>query len=280
MRLFAELLAMEYVGNIRKMKGEPLTPVRYKLPLFDVLEPAEDVAMNALIGQPIRLTFEGDIHCVITGKKIKKTYGDGMSYDAFMASPQAAPSIIRPELSRIHEGIALRDKDWEEAHHNQPHIVYLSRTSSIKVGVTRTTNVPYRWIDQGATEAITFAEVPYRQLAGLIEVAMKDFLTDKTAWQRMLKNEVLDDTDLLEKKEELLEELPEEFEAFISENDAITALDYPVLDYPKKVTSVKLDKLPVVEGTLVGIRGQYLIFGDGRVMNLRSHSGYRVRLEA
>ena len=269
---------MEFAGNIRKMKGIPGSPIQYSLPLYDILERGEQVDMNALIGHEITLRYDGEIHCTVTGKRIRKTYGDGMSYDAFMQSPLASPSIIRPELSRIHEGVALRDKEWEEAHHNQPHIVYLSRTSSIKVGVTRTTNVPYRWIDQGATEAIFFAEVPYRQLAGLIEVAMKDFLTDKTNWRNMLKGVVSDTTDLLEKKDELLEELPPEYQEFISDNDEITTLEFPLEQHPVKVASIKLDKTPLVQGKLAGIKGQYLIFSDGRVMNMRSHSGYRIRL--
>lgn len=266
-------------GNIRKMRVNPTKVISYTLPLYDLLEPGELVDMNALVGSDISMRFDGEIHCTVTGKKIKKTFSDGMSYEAFMQSPLGSPSIIRPELSRIHEGIALRDKEWEEAHHNQPHIVYLSRTSSIKVGVTRTTNVPFRWIDQGATEAIVFAEVPYRQLAGVIEVAMKDLVTDKTNWRNMLKGVVADTTDLLDKKDELLEELPPEYEEFISDNDEITTLRYPLEQHPVKVVSIKLDKLPMVEGKLMGIKGQYLIFSDGRVMNMRSHSGYRVILE-
>lgn len=269
---------MEVVGNIRKMKGRLEEQVKYTLPLYDNLNPAEEVEMNALVGQSLQIQFEGDIHCVVTGKKVKRTFGDGMSYDAFMKSPMAVESIVRPELSRIHEGIALRDKEWEEAHHNQPHVVYLSRTGGVKVGVTRVTNIPSRWIDQGATEAILFAETPYRQLAGLIEVEMKAYMSDKTNWRNMLRNLVTDDSDLLDKKEDLLDLLPEEYGDFISDNDEITKLDYPVQRYPEKVSSMKLDKLPLIEGTLNGIKGQYLLFDGGRVINLRSHSGYRIRL--
>ena len=111
-----------------------------------------------------------------------------MSYDAFKSSPLAVESIIRPELSRIHEGVALRDYDWEMAHHMQPHIVYLSKTAGIKVGVTRETQIPYRWIDQGAVEALILAKTPYRQAAGLIEVALKKHISDKTNWRKMLQN--------------------------------------------------------------------------------------------
>jgi hypothetical protein len=237
------------------------------------------VSMNQFIGQEISLQFENEINCVVTGKRIKKAYGDGMSYDAFMSSPMASPSIIRPELSRIHEGIALRDKEWEEKHHLTPHLVYLSLTSEVKVGVTRETNIPYRWIDQGAVEAIILAEVPYRQLAGAIEVALKEYRSDKTNWRKMLKNEY-DPTDLLDHKDELIAYLDEDLQQFISDNDEITKIKYPVMSYPIKVTSMKLDKIPLIEKKLKGIKGQYLIFSDDTVFNMRSHSGYKVTLEA
>ena len=180
---------MKLSGNIRKMKSALGDVVQYQLPLYNVLAPNHYIPLNELIGQKIRLTFENAIHCVVTGKKINKTFGDGMSYDAFMNSPEASPSIIRPELSRIHEGIALRDYEWEMAHHMQPHYAYLSNTSGLKIGVTRTTQVPTRWIDQGASQAIVIAETPYRQAAGLVEVALKNHLADKTNWQKMLKSD-------------------------------------------------------------------------------------------
>jgi hypothetical protein len=272
---------MRVNGNIRKMRTSLDGGVaQYQLPLKDVLDDHELVDMNALVGKEISMRFEGDINCVVTGKKIKKTFGDGMSYDAFINSPMAVESIIRPELSRIHEGIALRDKEWEEAHHNQPHIVYLSLTSGIKVGVTRVTNIPSRWIDQGAVEAILFAETPYRQLAGLIEVAMKDHIADKTNWRSMLKNVFVNETSLVETKEELLNELPEDYYDFVSDDDNVVKINFPVLEYPDKVSSLKFDKEPVIEGVLKGIKGQYLLLSGDRVINLRSHSGYRITLES
>lgn len=269
---------MTYTGNIRKMRTKLSEEVQYTLPLYDLIEPQEMISMNQFIGQEISLQFENEINCVITGKRIKKAYGDGMSYDAFITSPMASPSIIRPELSRIHEGIALRDKEWEEKHHLTPHLVYLSLTSEVKVGVTRETNIPYRWIDQGAVEAIILAEVPYRQLAGAIEVALKDYRSDKTNWRKMLKNEY-DSTDLLDHKDELIGYLDEDLQQFISDNDEITKIKYPVMSYPKKVTSIKLDKVPLIEKKLKGIKGQYLIFSDDTVFNMRSHSGYKVTLQ-
>ena len=252
--------------------------VEYSLPLYNVLEESEIVEMNPLVGQHIQISFEGEIHCVVTGKKIRKTFGDGMSYDAFMNSPQASPSIIRPELSRIHEGVALRDYDWEMAHHMQPHITYLSLTSDVKVGVTRETQIPTRWIDQGAVQALVLAETPYRQLAGLIEVALKSHVSDKTNWRSMLKNDH-PHADLYEIKDQLANYLSAELQQYVAQDEELVEIEYPVLDYPDKVKSVKLDKNPIIEGRLVGIKGQYLIFDGGIVINLRSHSGYKVSIE-
>jgi Protein of unknown function (DUF2797) len=195
-----------------------------------------------------------------------------------LKSPLASPSIVRPELSRIHEGIALRDFEWEQAHHNQPHIVYLSRTSGVKVGVTRASNKFSRWIDQGATEGIVLAETPYRQLAGLIEVALKEYLPDKTAWQSMLKNELRLDESMLDYKNRMIDLLPSEFGDFISDDDQVTTINYPVLRYPVKVKSVKLDQPVTLEFKLSGIKGQYLIFDNDYVLNIRSHAGYRIKL--
>lgn len=253
---------------------------QYLLPQMDILENTGTYFMNPLVGSEIKLTYLNEIHCVVTGKKIKQAFGEGMSYNAWMTSPQASPSIVRPELSRIHEGIALRDKAWEEEHHLQPHYVYLSKTSDIKVGVTRTINIPSRWIDQGATEAIILAETPYRQLAGLIEVELKNYLPDKTAWQAMLKNEKKDNTSLADKKNEMLDIIGNDYEHFIFDDDKITEIHYPVLRYPQKVKSLKLDNTPEIKGKLTGIKGQYLIFEDGGVFNIRSHAGYRVMITA
>ena len=182
-----------HLGNIRKMKtaleGEE---VQYGMVLNNNREKGEVISLNEHVGEKIYIEFQHQINCVVTGEKIKKAFGEGMSYDAFMNSPMAVGSIIRPELSRIHAGIALRDEEWERRNHLQPHYVYLSKTSGVKVGVTRSTQVPFRWIDQGAVEAMIIAETPYRQAAGLIEVALKDYVADKTSWQKMLKNDLND----------------------------------------------------------------------------------------
>ena len=271
---------MKWEGNVRKMASrvDSKGHVTYFFRGANVLEPMEEWSVNDVVGQRVAIRFVGDIHCVATGKKIKKTYGEGLSYDAFLKSPLACPSIIRPELSRIHEGIALRDEAWERANHLQPHIVYISQTSHLKVGVTRSTNVPSRWVDQGAVGAIVVANTPYRQLAGEMEVALKDLMSDRTQWRAMLKEAVLDEDALVEAKDACLEELGWTYESFFEVSDDVTALHFPVRAYPDKVKSTKLDKDPLLEGVLQGIKGQYWIFEDGRVWNVRSHAGYRVEV--
>lgn len=268
---------MQMEGNLRKMATELSDQVLYGLRLYDILEPQDIVPLNEVVGKDISIEFLHEIHCVVTGKKIKKAFGEGMSYDAFMNSPQASPSIIRPELSRIHEGIALRDFEWEMKNHMTPHTVYLAQTAGVKVGVTRNTQIPTRWMDQGAVKAIRLAETPYRQAAGLIEVSLKDHISDKTSWQKMLKNDI-EERDLIELKEEMRALVPANLQQYLSNNDNIVNLNYPVIAYPPKVTSLKLDKVPYLEKKLMGIKGQYLIFDDGSVLNIRSHSGYRVKI--
>lgn len=269
---------MNYSGNIRKMRTQLINgEANYWLPLYDVLQPNHLLPMNELVGKTISVQFEHAIHCVVTGKKIKKAYGNGMSYDAFQNSAQAVPSIINPELSRIHEGIALRDEAWEIAHHLKPHFVYLSKTAGVKVGVTRDLQIPTRWIDQGASEALIIAETPYRQAAGLIEVALKSYVADKTAWQRMLKGELTEDS-LLDKRDELLAYIPEELQQFVLRDAKVQTIKFPVFENPNSVKSMKLDKIPLFEKKLVGIKGQYLILDDNTVINIRSHEGYRISI--
>ncbi len=268
---------MIYTGNIRKMRTDLGDEVNYTLPLFDNLSSNHFISMNHYIGSMLKITFQGQINCVVTGKKIKKTYGEGMCFDAWKNSPLAVESIIRPELSRIHEGIALRDEKWETEHHLQPHYVYLTKTAGIKVGVTRATNIPFRWIDQGAVEGLVIAETPYRQAAGLIEVALKKHISDRTNWRKMLTNDIVQDT--LESTANLLmDKIPEELKEYIVYRDK-TIINFPVLSYPEKVSSLKLEKTPIIEEKLIGIKGQYLIFEHGKVINLRSHAGYLVSIE-
>jgi hypothetical protein len=249
---------------------------QYALPQMAILNYLGEHDVNQWVNHDLQIEFTGNIHCIATGKKIKKTYGEGLSYDAWLSSPLGNPAIIHPELSRIHEGIALRDKEWEEKYHNQPHVVYLSRTSGVKVGVTRSTNLISRWIDQGAVEGIILAQTPYRQLAGLIEVALKEHINDKTAWQAMLKGEFKDTLAMTAHKDAALQLLPEEFFDFVSADDTVTNIYYPLEKLPTKPQSLKLESHPVIAGRLIGIKGQYLLFENDSVFNIRAHAGYEI----
>ena len=255
-------------GTISKMKVDLQDEVKYTLILGD-----DAIDMNSLINKDIRLFWNGDIFCSACGKKTKNSFGEGFCYPCFQSAPEATECTIRPELCRAHLGEG-RDPDWEERNHNTPHIVYLAASDIVKVGVTRITQVPTRWIDQGASSAIRLAETPNRYEAGILEVALKAFFADKTNWQRMLKNEVDDSIDLVEEKWNLHDQLPEDLIQFFSENDEVIDINYPVLAYPTKVKSLSFDKTPTIEGKLVGIKGQYLIFEDGSVLNIRKHTSY------
>ena len=167
--------------------------------------------------------------------------------------------------------------EWAKRNCLQEHVVYLAKSSVIKVGITRGTQVPTRWIDQGASEALVFARTPNRYTAGLVEVAMKSYMTDRTNWRRMLKNEINPD-DLVERKLEVSGKLDPSLREFVTEDDTTVVIDYPVITFPEKVKSVGFDKLPRIEGKLLGIKGQYLLLDDDRVLNIRKHQGYLIHV--
>lgn len=265
---------MECVGQVRKMVTELGRPIQYQLPLSD-----HRVPMNELIGERIRFRYDGLITCVSCGRKTKKSFSQGFCYPCMRNAPEASECIIKPELCEGHLG-GGRDPEWELAHHVQPHYVYLAVSSAIKVGITREHQIPTRWIDQGASSAIRFACTPNRYLSGMIEVALKEHFTDRTNWRKMLKNEVLENAALPQVKAETSLLLSEEYQALVVPDDEVIALDYPVLEYPEKVKSVGFDKLPEIEGKLLGIKGQYLLLDDNRVLNMRKHTGYHIQLDA
>lgn len=262
---------MAFKGNISKMSASLGDPIQY------ILKLDEQIDMNAFIGKDLMIEWTSVINCTNCGKKTKSSFGQGFCYTCFTTAPQAAECILRPELCKAHLGQG-RDPEWEEANHNQPHVVYLAASSAIKVGITRLTQVPTRWIDQGASEALILAETPNRYEAGRIEVELKSMFTDKTHWQKMLKNDIDETIDLAETKWEIEEQLPSDITDCFTDDEDPVELIYPVVEYPVKVKSIKLDKEPKFKKKLVGIKGQYLIFDDGHVMNVRSHTGYEIIL--
>lgn len=264
---------MENSGNLLKMKTSfERGVVDYTL----VLENKE-INMNDLIGTPVSVEFEHQINCIKCGKVTPKSYGQGFCFPCFRSAPEADECILRPERCQAHLGIS-RDMEWSKSHCLTDHFVYLALSSGLKVGVTRATQIPTRWIDQGALKAVKIAKTPNRFLAGQIEVALKAFMADKTNWRNMLTNTIDEGVDLLKEKARIPELLDEELAAYLIDDDQMQELNYPVQEYPIKVKSMGLDKNPSIKGILKGIKGQYLIFDEGRVMNVRNHSGYRVTL--
>jgi hypothetical protein len=263
---------MRTLGILDKMPTSFINPVQYFLQLGN-----DKVAVNELVGHKLQLRWTGTIFCTVCGKKTRKSFGEGMCWNCFSTSAENSECIVRPELceAHLHKG---RDPEWEERNHNKPHFVYLALTDAPKIGVTRDSQIPTRWIDQGANKAIIIAQTPYRQLAGFIEVVLKEHYTDKTNWQKMLTNQVNDGIDLVEEKEKAVQLLPEQFQEFWYESDEIVELIYPVNEYPTKVSSLTLDKEKPIDLELKGIRGQYFIFEGGQVINIRRHSGYEVEL--
>lgn len=253
------------------MRTELGSPIHYHLTLGET-----ELEMNSLLGSIINLKFEGYqcLHC----ERYRKIYRQGHCYDCFYEQPQTADWIMRPELSKAHLGIEDRDLAFEQQVQLAPHIVYLALSSNIKVGVTRKTQVPTRWIDQGATAALEIVETPNRYLAGITEVALKQFVADKTNWRKMLKNEI-DQGDLLEMREQLAQHIPDEAKPYyLGDKTEQWSLDFPVNRYPVKIKSLNLSKTPEFQSRLVGIKAQYLIFENDTVFNVRGNEGTIVKL--
>jgi hypothetical protein len=265
---------MQLEGNILKMRAEYATPVHYFLPVGE-----NEILMNELIGREISMNFTGQINCISCGKQTKTSFSQGFCYNCLQTAPEASESVIRPELSKAHLGIA-RDMEWAIKHDLIDHNISLAVSGDVKVGVTRYHQIPTRWIDQGASAAIKLATTPNRHIAGVIEVFLKKHFTDKTDWRAMLKNEIAQNINLLEEKEKVYRLLPAELQKYFEPDNEITEIEYPVISFPKNIKSIGFDKTPIIEGILTGIKGQYLIFQDDSVLNIRKHNGYYLEIKS
>ncbi|GIZ10340.1 DUF2797 domain-containing protein [Flavobacterium sp. UMI-01] len=262
---------MQYEGVLAKMQTEFGNPIQYYLVFEDSF-----LNMNQVLNQELEIQLIG-YQCLNCNKK-KKIFRQGFCYDCFYSSAAVGDWIMKPELSTAHLGIADRDLVYEQKAQLQPHIVYLALSSEIKVGVTRKSQVPTRWIDQGANEAIAVVEVPNRYLAGITEVALKDHYADKTNWRKMLTN-AIEPVDLVGERMKLESLIPDEVkDYFVLDKYDLYQMEYPVLVYPNKVKSLSLDKTPTYKGKLIGVKGQYLMFEDGTVFNVRGSEGYVVQI--
>ncbi len=262
---------MRYEGVLRKMQTELNDPISYYL-----IFPGDFVYMNLLLDRRIGIRFLR-YQCLNCGEDLP-IFRQGFCRNCFFETPRAGEWIMHPELSTAHLGKEDRDLEFEKKMQLQPHVVYLANSSNVKVGVTRKSQIPTRWIDQGAHEAIEIVETPNRYLAGITEVALKEHVSDKTNWRKMLTNQ-LEDVDLAAWRDRLKAYIPEEALPYFIETTPETQLKFPVLQYPDKVKSLNLDKSPEYSGTLKGIKGQYLLFEDQTVFNVRGSEGYVVSLE-
>ena len=269
-------------GIVRKMSSRLDRPVAYGARLGD-----NEIALNPLIDKQLKLIFSGSIYCIHCNRKTNKSFNQGYCYPCFQKLAQCDSCIIHPERCHLEQG-TCREPAWGEKYCMQDHIVYLANSSGLKVGITRATQVPTRWIDQGATQALAIMRVRSRLQSGTLEMVFKQHVADKTNWRDMLKGKAteLDMTGERDKLlilcEEDIKELAARFGFFaisILKGIGPVSIDYPIKTYPEKIISLNFDKEPVVFGTLKGIKGQYLIFDSG-VINLRRFSGYEVELQA
>ena len=261
-----------YSGIITKLHVKYDNPIQYSFLIEDNL-----ISFNSLLNQNIRFHWTGKVQC-ICNKILSKFYRQNFCYKCYWNAPEASQSIFKPELCQADLGIEERDLEWEKKFQLSPHFVYLANSSGLKVGVTRKNQHMTRWMDQGASQAIVLAEVPNRRVAGLIEVELKQVLADKTNYRKMLMGKPVE-LNLLKEKEKCISFLPLEYKSFLQKGDVVTNINYPVLEYPKKVNSMSLEKNNSIGGRLKGIKGQYLIFENNMVFNVRAHTRFLVNFQ-
>lgn len=267
-------------GHLKKMHSLLDSPVQYRLILGD-----ETVELNTLINTPLKLIHTKQIQCIHCKRSIKKTYNQGYCYPCFISLAECDMCIVKPHLCHYAAG-TCRDASWGDEFCNQPHIVYLANSSHLKVGITRHSQIPTRWIDQGANQALPIFKSRSRHIAGLIEIAISQHISDKTHWQKMLKSDA-ETIDLIAYREQLVTLCQQELchinethgnDAFeLLSNDTIVEIRYPIEQYPTKIKALDFDKSPEIIGTLLGIKGQYLLLDSG-VLNIRKYTGYEIEL--
>lgn len=270
---------IEASGRLAKMPVVPDAPVGYTLRVGD-----HELALNPLLGRTIEITFSGEIRCIHCDRKTGKSFSQGYCSPCFKRLAACDSCIMSPEKCHYHLG-TCREPQWGETHCMTGHVVYLANSSGLKVGITRASQVPTRWIDQGAVAAVPMLRVATRYLAGLAEVACKQHVADRTNWRVMLRGEA-PEIDLIAERSALLERIAPDLARLTAEHghdtievarDPVWSLDYPVDHWPDKVKTHNLDKQPVVTGMLQGIKGQYLMLDTG-VINIRKYTAYNVRV--
>lgn len=265
-------------GTLYKMRTESLTPVRYQLSISD-----DHIHLNDLLGRHLHLSHTGSIFCIQCGRQTKKSFQQGYCFPCYRRLNECNLCMIHPERCR-HDETLCKPDDWVHASCMLPHVVYLANSSGLKVGITRQSQVPTRWMDQGAVQAIPIFSTQNRFQAGTLEVAFKKFVADKTNWRTMLSQQI-PKIDLMAERERLLQLAAAAIEKVLSQfpegeiqllnSEPVHDFHYPVIEYPQKIRTFNLDNTATVSGHLVGIKGQYLIFDQG-VINIRKYGGYEI----
>jgi len=274
----------EIQGQLSKMVAT--LSVEQSLATYQMVLDNHRLDMNPLIGQKIQLSFAAQINCQSCDRLIKKSYSGGFCFPCAQKLAQCDLCIMKPETCHYDAG-TCREPEWGEQFCMQDHVVYLANSSAIKVGITRHTQVPTRWIDQGATQALPIFRVKTRYQSGLVEVMFKAHVSDRTDWRKMLKGQHDAPVDLATKRDQLMTECADEIAALQQrfgedaimplQDESVVEINYPVQQYPEKVKSLNFDKTPDITGTLQGIKGQYLILDSG-VLNIRKFSAYQINL--
>lgn len=278
----------EFTGHLQKMAARAVATDQQSSDAvhYDLLLDQQQIPLAPLIGKKLTIEYLGDIHCCHCGRKSKKSFGQGYCYPCFSKLAQCDSCMMSPEKCHFHLG-TCREPEWAQKVCFNDHIVYLANSSGIKVGITRATQVPVRWLDQGATQALPIAQVATRRQSGLIEDCLRQDIADKTNWRAMLKGNA-DPVDLETERDRLFDLFSLDLNSIIAAQapgeiellyDAEAyAFDFPVQQFPTKISSFNLDKNPLVEGRLMGIKGQYLIFDSG-VINIRKFTSYAVTVK-
>jgi hypothetical protein len=280
----------DFFGTLRKMRTWKESPVRYALPIGD-----QELPMNGWMGRKLVIRHTGSIFCLNCGGKTKSSFAQGYCFRCSQTLAACDLCIVKPETCHFDKG-TCREPEWGKEHCFIPHIVYLANSSGLKVGITREHQKHTRWMDQGAAQALPIFRTKSRKEAGLVEVAIAQHIPDKTNWRALLKGDATP-VDLAKLREEVLERLPKTLAgdrlqdsaasqtgittlqtSVATSQEAVSTFSYPITRYLDKITSFNLDKNPIVEGCLIGIKGQYLIFDTG-VINIRKYGGYEVAVE-
>jgi hypothetical protein len=273
-----------YTGHLHKMASRSIAPVEYKFILKQDGATITDLPLvNDFLGRKLTINFTGKINCISCNRAIKKTYQQGHCFPCAQKLASCDMCILKPETCHFALG-TCREPNWGLSNCFIPHIVYLANSSGLKVGITRETQIPHRWIDQGAIQAVPILRVQSRFQAGLLEVEIAKLVADKTNWRKMLQG-ANESIDLVAKRNEIFGEIGTAIQAVAAKfkfgdielltAEPVSEYQYPVLQYPQKITSLCFDKTPCISDTLHGIKGQYLLFESG-VINLRKYTGYEV----